>query len=233
MLLLLVCWTILSGHCISATKYTCDPKLACGCTSSSTSVGARIVGGELATNRAWGWMISLRRSNSHVCGASLLTSQYAITAGHCVRNDLNNPSRLSIVVGTNYLNDASSATYQRRTVTNIILHPNYNFGLVTNDIAILQFAPLKTSGNSSLAFVCLPSANQDPFRVNSNLVATGWGYTYEGSGSVTNSLRQLTVQAYPSASINCLQSGLKDSNAQFCAGNIAGGKGKHSLHPFV
>ena len=228
MLLLILCG-FFPINLISAAKYSCDPKLTCGCTAASPTVTSRIVGGEVAANRAWGWMVSLRRDGSHTCGASLVTAQYAITAAHCIKNDINNPSSLTIVVGTNSLADASSATFQRRVVTKIIIHPNYNTNGAVNDIAILQFAALKNTGNSSLGFICLPMTNQDPFRNNADLVAIGWGYTYEGSGSVSNSLRQVTIQTYSSTSTDCVQSGLRNSNAQFCAGNVAGGKGKYSL----
>lgn len=228
-LLLLIVLDVFFSSFISATNYTCDPTLSCGCAVASTTIAARIVGGEAASNNVWGWMGSLRQYNSHICGASLLSSEYAVTAAHCVQGVLSTPSVLSLVVGTNYLDDTSSSTVQRRTVAKIIIHPNYKSASQTNDIAILKFSPFMVTSKSRLAFICLPNSNEDPFRVNSKLVATGWGYTLEGAGVVSNSLQQVTVKAYSPTSTECLQSGLTDSNLQFCAGVNGGGKGEFFL----
>jgi secreted trypsin-like serine protease len=211
---------------ISTTTYTCDPTISCGCSALSTVVTSRIVGGEIASNDTWAWMLSLQLSGAHTCGASLLTPEYAVTAGHCVVDFLNTPSKLSILAGTNYLYDTSNTTAQQRTVIQITRHPNYNSEHVTNDIAILQFSPLNISSNSNIASICLPNANQDPFQTGSNLVVIGWGITSQGSYSPSSYLRQVTVQAIAPKAPSCLQSGLTDSSVQFCAGTSTGGKGK-------
>ncbi len=209
---------------ISTTTYTCDPSISCGCSTLSTVVTERIVGGEAAANHAWGWMVSFQRLDKHRCGASLLTSEYAVTAAHCVADILDDLSVLSILAGTNYLDDTSS-TIQRRSITKITVHPNYVPGPYVNDIAILQFSSLLIASDSYLAFICLPNAYQDPFQTNTDLVAIGWGVTSEGSDTISNYLQQVTVQAFSSTSAACLESSLSNSSLQFCAGIITGGKG--------
>ena len=228
--LLIVILALNSIHFISGITYTCDPSAPCGCSSEPAIVTSRIVGGEPAENNTWGWMVSLQSDYSHICGASLLTSQYAITAAHCVASYLNNPSELSILAGTNYLDDTTGATIQRRLVMNIISHPNYDPIAHTDDIAIIQFYPLNMSPAFKLAFICLPNANQDPFATNSDLVATGWGYTYQNSFMVSNFLQQVVLQVFSLTSADCMQSGLTDAGTQFCAGISGGGKGKF---PFI
>jgi secreted trypsin-like serine protease len=215
-----------SIKCISTTTYTCDPNISCGCSALSTIITSRIVDGEAAPNNAWGWIVSFQRLGMHKCGASLLTPQYAVTAAHCVQDYLINLSVLSILAGTNYLNDASNTTAQRRTIIKIVSHPNYNPVNYTNDIAILQFSPLTISSNSNIAFICLPSANQDPFRTGTDLVAIGWGVTSQDSDIVSNYLQQVTVQVISYTSADCHESGISNSNVQFCAGVSGGGKGK-------
>jgi secreted trypsin-like serine protease len=227
-ILFFILWAFSSAPLISTVIYTCDSTVSCGCSTLSTVVTSRIVGGEPASNNTWGWMLSLRRSGSHLCGASLLTPEYAITAAHCVQSVSNDPSSLSILAGTNNLDDQSNKTAQTRTVTKIIVHPNFNSNILTNDIAIIQFSPLTVSTSSNLAFVCLPSAYQDPFQTNTDLIAIGWGVTSYGSNTQSNILRQVTVQAFSSTSSDCLQSGLTNANVQFCAGVDGGGKGKHN-----
>ncbi len=216
---------------ISTTTYTCDPSISCGCSTLSTAVTPRIVGGQTAPNHAWGWMLSFQVSDTHVCGASLLTPEYAVTAAHYVAKVIDKLSLLSILAGTNYLNDTSSPV-QRRSITKITIHPDFNAQYNTNDIAILQFSSLIISSDSYIAFICLPNAYQDPFQTNTDLVAIGWGLTSEVNYITPNSLQQVTVQAFSSTSAACLQSGLNNSNLQFCAGVASGSKGKFFLNIF-
>ncbi|CAF4305308.1 unnamed protein product, partial [Rotaria sordida] len=160
---------------IYSATYRCDPSISCGCSSLSTIVTSRIVGGEAAPNYAWGWMVSLQKSDKHLCGASLLTSEYAVTAAHCLEDVMNNISVLSILAGTNDLNDTSITTIQRSSIINVTMHPDYDKLSTVNDIAIIKFSPLIISSNSKLAFICLPKQDEDPFKTNSSLVAIGWG----------------------------------------------------------
>ena len=218
---------------VSPTTYKCNSTLACGCAKASAIVNARIVGGEAVPNRAWGWIVSLQAFRTHMCGATLISSQYAVTAAHCVDEFVDYPSILSILADTNSLISPMSSDAQRRTVTNIIIHPDYDKEQLTNDIAILQFFPLTISSNSSLTYICLPGINEDPFQVSSDVVAIGWGFTYQDSGVRSNSLRQVTLQVYSSTSTSCINSKIRDINTQFCAGNIAGGKGNYFSFFFV
>ncbi|CAF4725232.1 unnamed protein product, partial [Rotaria sp. Silwood2] len=207
---------------ISGTTYECDPSISCGCSVSTTNVTLRIVGGEAAPDYAWGWIVSLQLLGEHQCGASLLTPEYAVTAAHCVEDSMNEISKLSILAGTNYLNDTSNATIQRRSIINITMHPNYDPNTVENDIAIFKFSPLTISSNFKITFICLPKEYEDPFQTNNNLVAIGWGYLLEEVQDVSNSLQQVTVQAVSSTLDGCQKSGMINPSVQFCAGTMAG-----------
>uniref|UniRef100_A0A673LH03 Peptidase S1 domain-containing protein n=1 Tax=Sinocyclocheilus rhinocerous TaxID=307959 RepID=A0A673LH03_9TELE len=44
----------------------------------------RVVGGQDAQKGAWPWIASLRWLGGHVCGATLIDSEWLITAAHCV-----------------------------------------------------------------------------------------------------------------------------------------------------
>ncbi|CAF3040273.1 unnamed protein product [Rotaria sp. Silwood2] len=209
-------------HLINDTTYKCDPSISCGCSISTTSVTSRIVGGEAASDYAWGWIVSLQENGQHICGATLLTSEYVVTAAHCVDDAMNNTSILSILAGINYLNNVSIPTIQRRSIISITRHPNYVSSDWRNDIAVLKFSPLTTSSNSKIAFICLPKQDEDPFQTNADLVAIGWGYKSEFVHVLSDYLRQVTVQEFASTSTYCQESGMVDSSAQFCAGAIAG-----------
>ncbi|CAF1203598.1 unnamed protein product [Rotaria sordida] len=204
--------------------YTCDPSISCDCLALTTIVTSRIVGGEAAADYAWGWMVSLQQLDQHVCGASLLISEYAVTAAYCLEDVMDNISILSILAGTNVLNNTSITTIQQRSIINVTMHPNYDSSTIINDIAILKFSPLTISSNSKLAFICLPKQDEDPFQTNNDLIAIGWGYLFEYIYIISNTLRQVTVQAFSSTSFDCQRTGILNSSTQFCAGTITGGK---------
>lgn len=48
---------------------------------------ARIVGGADATTGQFPYQISLRLTNIHNCGGSIIDNQWILTAGHCVAVD--------------------------------------------------------------------------------------------------------------------------------------------------
>uniref|UniRef100_A0A3Q3GCR8 Transmembrane serine protease 5 n=1 Tax=Labrus bergylta TaxID=56723 RepID=A0A3Q3GCR8_9LABR len=48
----------------------------------------RIIGGVEATLGRWPWQVSLYYSNRHTCGGSIITSQWVVTAAHCVHKKI-------------------------------------------------------------------------------------------------------------------------------------------------
>lgn len=46
--------------------------------------GPRIVGGQEAEAHSHPWQASLQQGGSHICGASIIDSQWLVTAAHCV-----------------------------------------------------------------------------------------------------------------------------------------------------
>ena len=66
---------------------------------SETNLFPRVVGGNNAKEHSWPWQISLRIGNYlHICGGSLITPNWVLTAAHCVDKDPT-PSRYTVVVG--------------------------------------------------------------------------------------------------------------------------------------
>ena len=217
--------SICLAQTVSGATFTWDLFSSCGCsTVSSVTINAKIVGGEVAGSRVWGWMVSLQFGGSHRCGASLISADSALTAAHCVDDLLQNPSSLSIVAGTNSLPGTGNPLVQTRTIISISIHPNYNSGTNQNDIAVLRFSALTVSSATTLSLVCLPTSDQDPFVDGDDLIATGWGLTSEG-GSTSSSLRQVTLKAISPSNSACQSLIGGNANIMICAGVLAGGKG--------
>ena len=52
--------------------------------ASSNPAHSRVLGGNDAVSKQFPHQISLRRDHSHVCGGSIISNRYILTAAHCV-----------------------------------------------------------------------------------------------------------------------------------------------------
>uniref|UniRef100_A0A8C3SHN2 Peptidase S1 domain-containing protein n=1 Tax=Chelydra serpentina TaxID=8475 RepID=A0A8C3SHN2_CHESE len=64
----------------------CAHDLGCVCFSHLTHPSlspSHIVGGQNAQNGAWPWQASIRYNGAHICGGSLITGEWVVSAAHC------------------------------------------------------------------------------------------------------------------------------------------------------
>lgn len=59
----------------------CFPSAACGLRMGYSS---RIVGGNMSSLAQWPWQASLQFQGYHLCGGSVITPVWIVTAAHCV-----------------------------------------------------------------------------------------------------------------------------------------------------
>ena len=147
-MMILLSW-IKTSH---QTVYTCNAKASCGCSINSTSV-TRIVGGENAASAAWGWTVSMTIAGKYLCGGSIISSSWVITAAHCVYGY--NASQITIFAGST----TRFTGTQNRTGSKVIIHPSYSTQTHVNDIALLQLASTLSITDPYVSTICLPSIN--------------------------------------------------------------------------
>lgn len=209
---------------IKAKEFFCNQLAPCGC-SEYDVITTRIIGGEPVVNHSWGWAVSLRVDEElHFCGGTILSSQFILTAAHCVDDPEIVDFHLKAAVGTDTLTDRDG---QRIAVAKIFLHPQWTSSTNENDIALLKLEKPIDFNDKSIARICFPAI--DTFGrefpdIKSSLVAIGWGYTTP-SGNTSNILEQVTLEAIDSHDLRCNQS-IHNVTIQFCAGVDGGGKGK-------
>merc|ERR1712002_832514 len=152
--------------------------------------GGRIVGGSDAYPGEFPHQITLLRggpSGSLMCGGSLVSSRWVVTAGHCC--DGQSASRLGVAVGSHnlYQTDPDQENIQVKTV---VLHESYDDWNVENDICLLQLESPATMG-SHVGTISLPSQNEE-YESGTMCTVTGWGTTSEG-GSLARVLQKVDV----------------------------------------
>ncbi|XP_029463800.1 transmembrane protease serine 9-like [Rhinatrema bivittatum] len=143
-----------------------------------SSVSSWIVGGEDAREGQWPWQASIQFRGSHVCGGSLITSRWVLSAAHCIIKSV--PESLyKICLGAHRLSDTSNPNMVCVALKHKIININYTGAPDSpGDVALLE---LMTPVNFTdyIFPVCLPAASV-LFPTGMRCWVTGWGFIYEG-----------------------------------------------------
>ncbi|XP_044146605.1 plasma kallikrein [Bufo gargarizans] len=179
----------------------CKTKTVGGC-GKPVDQESRIVGGSNSSLGEWPWQVSMHlklSSNRHVCGGSLISNQWILTAAHCVVQ-WPLPRYWSIYIGILMLSEITPAT-PVLYIEQIIVHPDYTDAESGSDIALLKLKTPITFNDYQQA-ICLPP-HRDSFVLPSTCWITGWGYTNEFE-TTSDVLQKAEVP--PKASTECQKS---------------------------
>lgn len=146
-----LCWTS-----ATPTTYECDPSAPCGC-SRRSAVLSKIVGGETAMNQTWGWAVSLLLDEAYLCGGSIISDSWVLTAAHCTFN---------LTADKVYISAASNTVFagnQVRRALQVIVHPGYYDNSVNNDISLIKVYPPFNMADENIAKICLPTSTNFDF----------------------------------------------------------------------
>jgi len=214
----------------NAKRYKCNKYLSCGCGYSNVEINARIINGEEAVPYSWSMIVSLQYDLSHdgnvfqhVCGGTILTNSYILTAASCLEGIEDNIQTANVTIAAG-IHRRSQPVQIIRDVDEILIHPNWTMSWVNDyDIALLHLSkPLNFRMNPHITRTCLSPQlyNSEELLqyppVNTTLAVVGWGRT-SPIGDDSDFLRQIIVSSIDHNDTKCTDKVI-DPIRQFCTG---------------
>ncbi|XP_018580037.1 trypsin-3 [Anoplophora glabripennis] len=142
---------------------------------NGTDLDGRIVGGTDTTIEAHPYIVSLREYDSHVCGGSIISSTWILTAAHCLEGPV---SIYSIQAGSTVRNSGGQVI----AISRVIIHENFSWITIDFDVALVQLASPITI---AVARAITMAPEGGPPAAGVTAVVTGWGHIAEGGPAAT------------------------------------------------
>ncbi|NP_001038986.1 serine protease 38 precursor [Mus musculus] len=152
----------------------------------------KLLGGEFARDRKWPWQVSLHYSGFHICGGSILSAYWVLSAAHCFDRG-KKLETYDIYVGITNLEKANRHT-QWFEIYQVIIHPTFQmYHPIGGDVALVQLKSAIVFSDFVLP-ICLPPS--DLYLINLSCWTTGWGMI-SPQGETGNELLEAQLPLIP------------------------------------
>uniref|UniRef100_A0A8C5WH70 Peptidase S1 domain-containing protein n=1 Tax=Leptobrachium leishanense TaxID=445787 RepID=A0A8C5WH70_9ANUR len=168
-------WDLMDGRilslCVAVTviQLTGGAAAVCG----QQSLPNRNSSGEGAVPGEWPWHVSLSFLGKPLCGGSLISDSWIITAGHCFDGKLTkkDPKSWTIHLGFTRLGGKLETSTLAMTVSRIVVHEKYTHFLRGMDVALVELShPVELT--DFVSPVCLPEKTHR-FHLHRTCFSTG------------------------------------------------------------
>lgn len=155
----------------------------------------RIVSGFPAQPNQFPYQVGLKivspSGSTSVCGGSLISAAWVLTAAHCT---VNTHYQYNMRIGSIHLGTGGIS----QTSNEVVSHPSYNPSNFNNDVSLLRI-PSPVTFSAAIQAVRLPSAAQSSYTFNGQeATIAGWGAVSTGGG-VQQNLRYTFVRVITNA----------------------------------
>lgn len=154
-------------------------------------------------------LLSLQHGGVHFCGATLITSQWAVTSAQCATKYID----LAVRAGSNRTTTGGHVY----DVDKIVVHPQFNKQTLDSDLALLKISrEIKVDHAFPTG---LPEADEEiDIKPYTTIHLYGWGYTSSSSNRFADILQ--TVDVPPKTSTECREkyTGKLFTDNMWCAG---------------
>ncbi|KAK2866005.1 hypothetical protein Q7C36_002061 [Tachysurus vachellii] len=187
---------------------------------------SRIVGGFDAGEGHWPWQVDIQGSSGHLCGGTLISETWVLSAAHCFPNP-SDTSQYVIYAGRLQLNGWNPYESTHR-VNRVVVPYGYTDPQLGQDIALVELTT-PVSWSNHVQPVCLPNADVS-FPGGTMCTITGWGDIRDGvSLQGVGTLQQVQVPIIDQAACQDMFQiqATEQVNIRFdmlCAGFQQGGK---------
>ncbi|XP_078508705.1 serine protease 27-like isoform X3 [Lissotriton helveticus] len=135
-------------------------------------VSNRIVGGQDAVKGEWPWQASVQVDGRHICGGTLITDSWVVSAAHCYYGHSYAQSSYKVCMGM-YQLSSSNPNSVCSEVKSIIYNTLYTATGTPGDILLLELNT-KVNYTNFIMPICLPNSTVE-FPSGLNCWVTGWG----------------------------------------------------------
>ncbi|KAM6224886.1 enteropeptidase [Rhynchocyon petersi] len=213
----------------SLIQLQCNYK-PCGQILVDPEISPKIAGGSNAREGAWPWLVALYYNDRLLCGASLISMDWLVSAAHCVYGRNLEPSKWKAVLGLHMTSNLTSPHVVTRQLDQIVINPQYNKRSKDSDIVMMHLE-FKVNYTDYIQPICLPKENQ-VFPAGRNCSIAGWG-SIINEGPTPDILQEVTVplvsndrcqQQLPQYNIteNMLCAGYDEGGIDSCKGDSGG-----------